>query len=308
VEREELLARKREFVERYGDWTAHDILLGEGISTRGGLVSGDEHRLRRVVQIVSDLVAQPIAELRVLDLACLEGLYSVEFAKRGAEVVGIEGREANVAKARFAQEALGLDSLEFLHDDVRNLSAATHGEFDVVLCIGILYHLDAPDVFAFLERLGEVCRRLAVIDTHVALSPRSVRSHAGHEYRGISFVEHSAASAPEAREESVWASLDNPRSFWPTRPSLLNALERAGFTSVYECELPARPGEQRDRATFVAVKGAPEALVATPTPFAEPPEAAERGRRRPLVAQLPGAPLLLGLALDAKARWRRVRR
>src|SRR6266516_5186734 len=240
VERASLLERKQEIVERYGDWTAHNVVLAEGISTLGDRVSGDEHRLRRVVQIVSDLVPRPIEELRVLDLACLEGLYSIEFAKRGAQVVGIEGREANVAKARFAKEALGLDSVEFIEDDVRDLSRDAHGEFDVVLCIGILYHLDAPDVFVLVERIADVCRQLAVIDTHVALSPRSKRSYGGREFRGISYVEHSAAAAPSERAESTWASLDNARSFWPTKPSLLNALACAGFTSVFECFVPSR--------------------------------------------------------------------
>ena len=40
--------------------------------------------------------------VRVLDLASLEGMYALELARRGADVVAIEGREANVEKARFA--------------------------------------------------------------------------------------------------------------------------------------------------------------------------------------------------------------
>ena len=46
-----------------------------------------------------------------------------------------------------------------MQDDVRNLSVEKHGEFDVVLCLGNLYHLGAPDVFSFAARLSEVCRR-----------------------------------------------------------------------------------------------------------------------------------------------------
>ena len=50
-------------------------------------------------------------------------------------------------------------------------------------------------------------------------------------------------------------------SFWFTRPSLVNILARAGFSSVYECFAPphlnfGKPGlESRDRCTFVAIKG-----------------------------------------------------
>ena len=91
---------------------------------------------------MSDLAKRPISELRILHLACLEGQYAVEFARQGAQVVAIEGREANIEKARFSKRALGLDNLELIHGDVRDLSRERHGSFDIVLCLGILYHLD----------------------------------------------------------------------------------------------------------------------------------------------------------------------
>jgi hypothetical protein len=62
----------------------------------------------------------------------------------------------------------------------------------------------------------------------------------------------------------AWASLDNERSFWFTRPSLFNLLTRVGFTSVYTCQTPAFPGQTLDRDTLVAVKGSPQQLVSTP--------------------------------------------
>ncbi len=72
---------------------------------------------------------------------------AVELARLGANVVGIEGREANLAKARFAKEALSLENPEFHQDDVRNLSKEKYGRFDVVLCLGILYHLNRQTFF-----------------------------------------------------------------------------------------------------------------------------------------------------------------
>ncbi|MBC1220039.1 bifunctional 2-polyprenyl-6-hydroxyphenol methylase/3-demethylubiquinol 3-O-methyltransferase UbiG, partial [Nostoc sp. UCD120] len=85
--------------------------------------------------------------MRILDLGCLEGLYSIGLALHGATVVGIEGREVNFQKAKFAKECLGLNNLEFIQDDVLNLSPEKYGYFDIVLCCGILYHLNVPEVF-----------------------------------------------------------------------------------------------------------------------------------------------------------------
>src|SRR6185312_10010629 len=106
----------------------------------------------------------------ILDLACLEGQYALEFARQGAQSVGIEGRAENLEKARFAQRALQLDNVELHQDDVRNLSVAKYGHFDVVLCLGILYHLDAPDVFDFVERIASVCTGFAIFDTYISVT------------------------------------------------------------------------------------------------------------------------------------------
>src|SRR5207237_6924907 len=123
--------------------------LGDGIYTLSAEPTGDEVKLRRVTQIVSDVLGGRFEGARILDLACLEGMYALELASRGAEVVAIEGREANLEKARFAARALGLD-VDFRLGDVRDLGRDEHGEFDVVLCLGILYHLDTPDIFEFV--------------------------------------------------------------------------------------------------------------------------------------------------------------
>ena len=80
-------------------------------------------------------------------------------------MVAIEGREANAAKARVAAEVLGLERLEIRVEDVRELSAERHGTFDVVLCLGLLYHLDADDLFPFIDTARR-CLRLTADPGH----------------------------------------------------------------------------------------------------------------------------------------------
>lgn len=267
---EEISRQKAEVVRQYGEWTAHNIHLGGGVYTYDeshpefqSRVVGYTKLLRRILQASADLTGRPLSELRVLDLACLEGQYAVEFALHGAEVVGVEVREANIEKSRFAGRALGLDRLTFELDDVRNLSAERYGQFDVVLCIGILYHLDAPDVFDFIERIAEVTSRVAIFDTHVSLRPNRTHNFRGRDYRGWSFAEHRAGATDEEKLQQLWASLDNNNSFWFSRPSLYNLLAEVGFTSVYDCQVPAFPGQLTDRDTIAAVKGRPVLDVRT---------------------------------------------
>lgn len=253
----EIERARRALIERHGPWTAANIDLGGGVYTIGADVPTIHSAMLRFGQLFEDLAGRPLATLRILDLACLEGEYAIEFARQGAQVVGIEGRAANIEKARFAKDLLGLANLQLIHGDVRTLSRERHGAFDAVLCSGILYHLDAPDVAAFVDRIGEVCERCLVLDTHVSFRARESFGHRGHTYWGSRFVEHHKAATAQERESSSWASLDNTTSFWFTRPSLLNALQAAGFTSVSECHSPPQPRKSGDRVTFVAIKGRP---------------------------------------------------
>jgi SAM-dependent methyltransferase len=262
---------RNRIIEKFGPWSAHNIHLGAGVYTIDDRIVGDEIKLRRILQSVADVAQKPLAGLRILDLACLEGLYAVEFARHGAQVVAIEVREASIEKARFAKETLALENLTFAQDDVRNLSAQRYGVFDVVLCLGILYHLDVPDIFSFLERVSEVCRGFAIIDTHTGTSEQS-HTYNGRTYWGSAYGEHALDASPEHKAKQLWASIDNPRSFWFTRASLLNVLTHTGFTSVYECETPPEPQKSGDRLTLVAIKGAHQQLLSAPLLANEPIE------------------------------------
>jgi tRNA (mo5U34)-methyltransferase len=113
-----------------GVWTAPDHFLGD--------YPGDKFR-RFAPHLPEDLSGKS-----VLDIGCNAGFYSMEMKRRGAaHVVGIDSDERYLAQARFAAETLGYDNIEF-----RNLSvydvAALGETFDVVVFMGVLYHLRHP--------------------------------------------------------------------------------------------------------------------------------------------------------------------
>jgi len=197
-------------------------------------------------------------------------MFSIEFALHGADTVGIEIRESNIRKAIFCKEALKLVNLNFRQGDVRHISEASHGRFDIVVCSGIFYHLTAEDAFKLISSMFSITDRLVIIDTHVALRGRKKVIIGGNVYYGDAYQEHSQSATQDQKSRRLWASWDNPTSFWFTRPSLINMLNRAGFSSVYENFVPlhknsGKPGlECIDRCTLVAVKDKRCALLTSP--------------------------------------------
>lgn len=234
--------------------------------------------VRRVIQAVTDIAHRPLSELRILDLACAHGAYSLELARRGADVVGIEGRDSWLDLAKRAKEAAALSNLAFVKDDVRNLSVEKYGSFDIVLCLGILYHLDSPSVFELVQHVSDVCRDFAVFETHVARGPVTSYPWRGRNYAGETFREHAAGATDEEKLRVPGASLDNETSIWLTRNSLSNLLRHVGFTSVYDCRIPMANlyvGAERafkiwgNRVTYVAIKGKPLTLTVAPATSAQ---------------------------------------
>ena len=113
-----------------GVWTAPDHFLGD--------YPGAKFR-RFAPQLPKDLSGKS-----VLDIGCNAGFYSIEMKRRGADrVLGIDSDEHYLAQARFATEALGYDGIEFAKLDVYDV-AALGKKFDLVVFMGVLYHLRHP--------------------------------------------------------------------------------------------------------------------------------------------------------------------
>lgn len=254
--------------KEYGKWS-YDIPLPYDIWTAGNLQI-PHTRLKRIVQIVSDILNKPWKECRILDLGCLDGIFSIEFAKQGAESVGIEIREGSIRKANFCKEALGLKNLEFIQENALNISVESHGMFDVIICSGLLYHLTAPDSILLLKKMYKMTKKLIVVDTHIALEPKFNFVFDSEIYWGKIYQEHQKTDSQEIKETRILASWDNNESFWFTRPSLLNLFHKIGFTSSYECFGPPHLNfgqsgiEHQDRCTFVAIKGEKIKLFTSP--------------------------------------------
>jgi SAM-dependent methyltransferase len=221
-------------------------------------------KVRRVMQLTSDLSSKPFDELRILDLGCGEGVYAIEAGLRDAEVLAIDARTERMNEGAAVAARHGLDRVTFSQEDVRAVAVDTHGEFDVVYCLGLLYHLDSPDVFELLQSVHGLCRELLLVDTLIATAPEVEIEFDGRAYEGTRVREHQASDPAEVRRSRVLRSIDNEFAVRLTRSALVRALSDTGFSTVLECHAPLEPGKPDDRITLAALKGEPVSLSTYP--------------------------------------------
>lgn len=276
----DILKARNEIIAQFGEWTAHNIQLAPGVSTMDGRIDqqwrvqwfdklmrrlGGSLLSRQLNRFARGTVLDGVASTlfyksrRILDLACLEGLFTIAFARRGATTVGLEIRNIHLAKANFAKDCLRLPNATFVMGDVRFIPEDL-GQFDVIICAGILYHLDFPDCVEFLKAMGRRSRDLVIIDSHLAypqitesvLPLSEMRRYAvGDEaYSGRQIVEHmEGASTDEKETVNLWASIDNDLSVWLAEPDVCRIMKSVGFELVfkgfpnegYEANNPDRP-------------------------------------------------------------------
>lgn len=128
-----------ERVRALGPWF-HNLDLA-GVQTAPSHSLGDYPRVKW--KKFADAIPARLDGKTVLDVGCNAGFYSLEMKRRGAaRVVGIDSDARYLSQARFAARVTGLD-IELRQLDVYDV--ARLGErFDVVLFMGVLYHLRHP--------------------------------------------------------------------------------------------------------------------------------------------------------------------
>ena len=108
-----------------------------------------------------------LAGKRVLDIACNSGFWSMQCALLGAaEVVGFDARPELIEQANLIKNITGANNASFRVLDFWDMSPERlGGTFDVVLSLGILYHLSKP--LEALELTKRMSRALILLDTNV---------------------------------------------------------------------------------------------------------------------------------------------
>ncbi len=218
----------------------HSIDLGHGVITPGKDKSAE--RLQRM-HMPADLRGQ-----HVIDIGAWDGFFSFEAERRGAaRVVAADrwdkstGGEASTG-FEVARAALG-SRVEQVRRGVFALSPEEHGTFDLVLFLGVLYHLTDP--MAAIRKLRTLCRGTLILDTEMDLlwCPRPAMAvYPARELRQDP-TNWCGPNWPALRGMLLAAGFHNPRVVWrhPLRERLARAWrDRRSGSSLWA-------GMQRDR-------------------------------------------------------------
>ena len=233
------IAEIREKVQALGPWF-HNLDLG-GVRTAPEHFLGDYPNIKW--QKIADAIPADLTGKTVLDIGCNAGFYSIEMKKRGASrVLGIDFDDVYLNQARFAAEVAEAD-IEFQKMSVYDVGALGE-KFDVVIFMGVLYHLRHP--LLALDLIREHVTKDVMIFQSMQRGSRDVPEIAENypfsdyalfddpAYPKLHFIEHRYA--------------DDPTNWWVPNAACAEAMLRSsGFeitahpeAEVYICRVASQ--------------------------------------------------------------------
>jgi tRNA (mo5U34)-methyltransferase len=218
-------------IAELGPWF-HNLHLPDGRQTAPEHPLGDFPAFKW--RQVEDCLPADLNGARALDIGCNAGFYSFELARRGAKVLALDLDEHYLQQGRWAAQYLDPEGrIEFRQGSVYDL-AGVEGTFEVVLLMGVLYHLRYPllalDVVA--EKLGGklVLQTLTMPGKASPGTPEDLGI--GERKRLLepgwpraAFIEHRLAG--------------DPTNWWAADPACVEAMARSAGLRV-----AARPGHE----------------------------------------------------------------
>lgn len=227
-------------IEALGPWF-HNLHLPDGAQTApqhflGDFPSYKWEEVRR--QLPEDLTGWT-----ALDIGCNAGFYTFELARRGARVTGIDHDPHYLKQAVWAARQLGLaDQAAFREMTVYDL-ARTEEQWDLVLFMGVLYHLRYPllglDIVARKVRCRMIFQTLTMPGEEVYPAPFDVpidqrETLLAPGWPRLAFLEHRLAG--------------DPTNWWAPNHAAVQAMLRSAGLQV-----TAMPGHE----IYVCVPGPP---------------------------------------------------
>ncbi|MSQ97915.1 MAG: methyltransferase domain-containing protein [Xanthomonadales bacterium] len=179
--------------------------------------------------------------LTAIDLACHQGYFAVKLAMAGFSAVSaVDARQNHVDDSRLITEAYSLSNLNVAQSDIFDLDSTIVGQFDVVLMLGLLYHLENP--VGALRIARSLCRNCCVIETQVVPGLSGYVDYGSYQFvrplKGSFGIidETDETHGPEASITGI--------CLVPSLDALLWTLHKVGFNQVKLIEPPPDAYEQ----------------------------------------------------------------
>jgi FkbM family methyltransferase len=232
----------------------------------------DQREYRRLIEARGETIHRVVTKLKpalglsnALDAGCGVGFFSQTLAECGLNVCGFDARPENVEEAqrRFPGIPFGLANVE-------DRGVLQLGRFDLVLCFGLLYHLENP--LLAIRNLRAITEKCVLLESICVPDERPA------------FL---LREEPDQRDQSV-----TEVSCYPSESGLVKMLYRSGFRNVYRVgELPhhedfRETAERAQRRTMLLASSVPVEISGFPLVL-EPRQVEDPWAKKPAKATLP---------------------
>jgi tRNA (mo5U34)-methyltransferase len=205
------------------------------------------------VDQICDFIGLPkdLRGLRVLDIGAWNGCFSFECERRGAlEVVALSLENSRQSGFLRIREAIGSRVVKYEQSSVYDISPDRLGSFDIVLFLGVLYHLRYP--LLAIDKIRPLCEGTVFVETHVIDNHFVVRHENGTSVSTLDKCSEKLTAIPLWRfyKDDELNKGDRSNWFGPNVRGVIEGFETAGF----ETRLITTWG---DRGAFQAISKKP---------------------------------------------------
>ena len=113
-----------------------------------------DSRLKKILVVYNQIKKQLVRELKVLDLGCAQGYFSLNLAKEGAFVSGVDCNQENINLCNKLSNIHNLTNVEFKKDKIQNfLKNNPLQDYDLVLGLSVFHHICHEEGYQFTKSL-----------------------------------------------------------------------------------------------------------------------------------------------------------
>lgn len=228
---EDVSQRAREAVAKQAKWH-HRIEVAPGVWTPG---LQDTQTLLTQIGMPEDL-----SGMRVLDIGARDGFFTFEAERRGArEVIALDNEPPDRTGFSIAARLLG-SRATYVTENVYSLAPERYGRFDLVLFLGVIYHLRHP--LLALDRIHDVCEPDATLLVETHMIDEGFVDTAG-AWRKLNDFHPDLAAIPLVQYYPGDMLARDPTSQWaPNQAALEGWLRGAGFELLSSWRVAFRGG------------------------------------------------------------------